>query len=403
VLDAAPPDAELAVVRDGCRWLVGIHPDAVVTCRGSESFSLLNGLDSGWWAGYLAYDLGRAAERLICRLPDERGLPDLALARFDARLVVEGERVWLEGNGRTSRELERVLQRAVEGAPRRWSTPMLGPWSCSLPRHYYEKAVRVVQERIKAGECYQVNLTRRLRCSQVADHVALFGSLALANPAPHAALIRLGDVAVVSASPERFLGRLGDKVETRPIKGTAVSDEVLSNSAKDRAENIMIVDMARNDLARVCKYGSVHVPELCAIERHPGLHHLVSTVKGTLWPGTGIGDLVKATFPAASITGAPKPRVMQIIENLEVCRRGVYCGAVGWIDIDRTALDLNVAIRTFVVTPNGTELGVGAGIVVDSDAEAEWRETELKSARLLTAAGVRSAESSPADLGRLAR
>ncbi|HEY3239535.1 MAG TPA: anthranilate synthase component I family protein, partial [Acidimicrobiia bacterium] len=196
---------------------------------------------------------------------------------------------------------------------------------------------------------------------------------------------RFGGKAVVSASPERFLRRRGHRVETRPIKGTAAEAAVLVRSAKDRAENVMIVDLARNDLGRVCEFGSVAVPALCTIEPHPGLHHLVSTVTGTLRPGVETGALLRATFPPASVTGAPKPRVLQAIEDLEVSPRGVYCGAVGWIDAGREALDLNVAIRTFVTTSEGTELGVGAGIVADSDPAAEWRETELKVARLLSA------------------
>jgi para-aminobenzoate synthetase component 1 len=390
VLEGLPPDADLVVVRDGSRWLFGIHPDAVVTARGPASFSTLDRLRSGWWAGFLAYDLGRAVERVACRLPDGPGLPDVALARFDARLVVDGHRLRVDGDGPARRTLERVAQRAREAV--RCPPPCLelGPWTSSLPRQIFKDGVRAVLALIEAGECYQVNLTRRLRCEQRADPVALFGALARANPAPHAALIRLGDVAVVSASPERFLLRRGGYVETRPIKGTATTSEVLSASTKDRAENVMIVDLARNDLGRVCEYGSVRVPALCAVERHPGLHHLVSTVVGTLRPDVGAGDLLRATFPPASITGAPKPRVMQIIEDLEESRRGVYCGAVGWLDVDHAALDLNVAIRTFVVTPEGTELGIGAGIVADSNPEAEWRETELKSARLLAAVGAGS-------------
>lgn len=149
----------------------------------------------------------------------------------------------------------------------------------------------------------------------------------------------------------------------------------------------MIVDLARNDLGRVCEYGTVRVPSLCTVERHPGLHHLVSTVVGRLRPDVETGALLRATFPPASITGAPKPRVLQAIEDLEASRRGVYCGAVGWIDADAKTMDLNVAIRTFVVTGQGTHLGVGAGIVADSDPTAEWEETELKVARLLAAAG----------------
>jgi len=216
------------------------------------------------------------------------------------------------------------------------------------------------------------------------------------HPAPHAALLRFGDRAIVSASPERFLRRRGDAVETRPIKGTAGQRAVLERSAKDRAENVMITDLARNDLGRVCVPGSVAVPALCAAEAHPGLWHLVSTVTGRLRPGVGTGALVRATFPPASVTGAPKPRVLQAIEDLEPVTRGVYCGAVGWFGelhqpppghTSRSTLELNVAIRTFQILGGRTHLGVGGGITVDSDPAAEWRETELKAARLLAVAG----------------
>jgi para-aminobenzoate synthetase component 1 len=192
---------------------------------------------------------------------------------------------------------------------------------------------------------------------------------------------------VVSSSPERFLAWRGRDVETRPIKGTARDAAWLRASAKDRAENVMIVDLARNDLGRVCEYGSIQVSELCAVEAHPGLHHLVSTVRGRLREGVGPGGLVRATFPPASVTGAPKPRVLQAIEDLEPVRRGVYCGAIGWLDTQRAEGDLAVAIRTFAVDGHGTRLGVGGGIVADSNPTAEWRETELKAAQLLVAAG----------------
>jgi len=191
----------------------------------------------------------------------------------------------------------------------------------------------------------------------------------------------------VSASPECFLRWRGRGVETRPIKGTGTDPGALRASAKDRAENVMIVDLARNDLGRVCEPGSIAVPSLCAVEAHPGLHHLVSTVRGRLREDAGVGSLLHATFPPASVTGAPKPRVLQIIEDLEPVRRGVYCGAVGWIDTERDAGELAVAIRTFTMSGGATHLGVGAGIVADSRPDAEWAETELKAARLLAAAG----------------
>ena len=161
---------------------------------------------------------------------------------------------------------------------------------------------------------------------------------------------------------------------------------MLQASAKDRAENVMIVDLARNDLGRVCRFGSVTAPALCAVETHPGLHHLVSTVRGRRRDDVSLGELVRATFPPASVTGAPKPRVLGAIEELEPVRRGVYCGAVGWIDTRHGEGDLAVAIRTFTITGAGTDLGVGGGIVADSSPPAEWEETELKAARLLHAA-----------------
>jgi para-aminobenzoate synthetase component I len=192
-------------------------------------------------------------------------------------------------------------------------------------------------------------------------------------------------IGVVSASPECFLAWRGPHVETRPIKGTATSAASLEASAKDRAENVMIVDLARNDLGRCCDYGSVAVPALCAVEPHPGLFHLVSTVRGRRRAEVGPADLLRAAFPPASVTGAPKPRVLQAIEDLEPCRRGVYCGAVGWIDTERDEGDLAVAIRTFTVVDGETRLGTGAGIVADSDPSHEWDETELKVARLVGA------------------
>jgi para-aminobenzoate synthetase component 1 len=259
----------------------------------------------------------------------------------------------------------------------------------------YVARVERILEHIRAGDCYQVNLTRTLEWDTEPDPVALFGALTVRGPAPHAMLLRLplasGPAAVVSASPERFLSWHGAAVETRPIKGTAAVADALAHSAKDHAENVMIVDLARNDLGRVCRTGSIHVPALCATERHPGLAHLVSTVRGERRDDVGLGALLRAMYPAASITGAPKPRVLQLIEDLEPVPRGVYCGAVGWIDTSRgkgdNEGDLAVAIRTFTVAHGRTTLGVGGGIVADSDPEREWDETCLKARRLLRATG----------------
>ena len=391
VLGALPAEADLALVRRGTEWVLGVEPVELRALAGGVALDALDGLGAGWWAGFLTYDLGRAVERVVPRLADDLGLPDLLLARFDARLVVGDDGLAVEGEGPGRRLLEEVRRRALDtGAGRSWAASDLGPWSSSLSRPAYEAGVRAVVALLEAGDCYQVNLTRRLTCERPADPVALFARLLRANPAPHAALLRLGGTAVVSASPELFLRRVGAEVETRPVKGTGAEAAALTASAKDRAENVMITDLARNDLGRVCRFGSVRVPALCAVEAHPGLYHLVSTVRGVLRPGVGTGALVRATFPPASITGAPKPRVLQAIEDLEPVRRGVYCGSVGFLDADRQEAELNVAIRTFTVVGGRTHFGVGAGIVADSDPAAEWAETELKAARLLAAAGSRT-------------
>jgi para-aminobenzoate synthetase component 1 len=195
-------------------------------------------------------------------------------------------------------------------------------------------------------------------------------------------------VHVASASPERFLWRDGGVVESRPIKGTAATPDGFL--AKDRAENVMIVDLVRNDLGRVCEHGSVVVPGLFDVEEHPGLYHLVSTVRGRLRPNVGWGDIVDATFPPGSVTGAPKLAALSTIDRLEPVSRGVYCGAVGWVDADRGIGDLNVAIRTFWFAEgeSGGEVrfGTGGAITWDSTPDGEWEETELKARRLIRVA-----------------
>ncbi|UDY35591.1 anthranilate synthase component I family protein [Dermatobacter hominis] len=280
-----------------------------------------------------------------------------------------------------------------------WSGPDPSSWSTSLDRDAFRAGVEVIKERIRAGDVYQVNLTRRLSAPLPApapgtttDIAALGAALAVGNPAPYSAVVRLPDhgVHVASASPERFLSRDGRVVRSSPIKGTAPVAEALL--PKDRAENVMIVDLVRNDLGRVCDWGTVSVPSLLAVEEHPGLVHLVSTVEGRLREGVGWPEVVAATFPPGSVTGAPKLAALSVIDELETAPRGVYCGAVGWVDADRGVGDLNVAIRTFWVEDGLLHLGTGGGITIDSDPDGEWEETELKARNLLrVAAGTQAA------------
>ncbi|MBH5337914.1 chorismate-binding protein [Streptomyces pactum] len=284
--------------------------------------------------------------------------------------------------------------------PGAWRGPAPDAWSSSLDRAGYVAGVRRIREYIAAGEVYQANLCRVLSAPLPdpahADVDALTALLARGNPAPYAGTVRLPahGVEVATASPELFLRRTGRTVESGPIKGTARTPEELLE--KDRTENVMIVDLVRNDLGRVCAPGSVTVPALCAVEPHPGLVHLVSTVRGELADGAGWPELFAATFPPGSVTGAPKSSALRIIEELETAPRGPYCGGIGWVDADRGSGELAVGIRTFWIDrapdaaggPSGAVLrfGSGAGITWGSDPEREWEETELKAARLLAIA-----------------
>ncbi|MET8682446.1 chorismate-binding protein [Streptomyces sp. NPDC004647] len=285
-----------------------------------------------------------------------------------------------------------------------WRGPAAGDWTSSLDRAAYTAGVRRIREHIAAGDVYQVNLCRILSAPLLgpaggeADVDALTALLARGNPAPYAGTVRLPahGVEIATASPELFLRRDGHVVESGPIKGTARTPADLLE--KDHAENVMIVDLVRNDLGRVCAPGSVTVPELCVVEKHPGLVHLVSTVRGELAEGVGWPELLAGTFPAGSISGAPKSSALRIIESLETAPRGPYCGGIGWVDADRGTGELAVGIRTFWIdrTDSAAPLlrfGTGAGITWGSDPEHEWDETELKASRLLEVASGRYRES----------
>ena len=287
-----------------------------------------------------------------------------------------------------------------------WIGPTPDAWTSSLDREEFMSSVATIRSEIAAGDVYQVNLTRRLSAplptpppGRSTDIAALGAALAVGNPAPYSAVVRLPDhgIAVASASPERFLLRDGAVVRSSPIKGTAATADGFL--VKDRAENVMIVDLVRNDLGRVCEWGSVEVPDLLTVEPHPGLHHLVSTVEGRLRDGLGWADVVDATFPPGSVTGAPKLAALESIARLEPVPRGLYCGAIGWVDADRRRGDLNVAIRTFWIEDEMLHFGTGGGITFGSDPAGEWAETELKAQRLLSVA---STPAQPVAAGRAA-
>jgi para-aminobenzoate synthetase component 1 len=268
--------------------------------------------------------------------------------------------------------------------------PLDAGWRSSLDGAAYRRAVGEIRARIAAGTVYQANLCRILEhdLGETADLDGLDALLRQGNPAPYACRIRV-DAArldVVSASPERFLSRRGRRLVSSPIKGTATTSDRLL--AKDYAENVMIVDLVRNDLSRVCEEGTVDVEALCAVEPHPGLVHLVSTVAGRLRGGVSWGEILAATCPAGSVSGAPKSSALTTIRDLEPVSRGPYCGAVGWVDADRKEAELAVGIRTFWAARDRDgrrvlRFGTGAGITWGSDPDTEWAETELKAARLV--------------------
>jgi para-aminobenzoate synthetase component I len=373
----------------------------------------------GGLVGFLGYDLGHVLERLPSIAVDDQGLPPLRLALHD--WVVAWDRrtgeAWLAG--RAVDGDGRALARRLDDVHARLTTPAEAgvvthdaheddhapfTFRSGLSRKAYETGVRTVREHIAAGDIYQANLTRRLETPFRGDPWATYRRLRTGDPSLFSAFLDLGPSpetgrprALMSASPEPFLSLDPDGlVATDPIKGTrprgrdreedrALACELLG-SAKDRAENVMIVDVLRNDLGRVCLPGTVRVPRLCRLERTAAVQHLVSTVTGRLAPGYDAFDLLAASFPGGSITGAPKIRAMEILEGLEPARRGPYTGALGWIGPDG-AMQTSILIRTFVADGRRLTLHVGGGITWGSDPAAEWEETVAKARGPLGAIG----------------
>src|SRR5262245_23817336 len=367
---------------------------------------------TGGAVGYWAYDFGRRLERLPSRARDDLGLPDRVLGFYD---VVgahdhDTDRTWLFSSGlpagpeeRPARALARLeafrtrLEAPAGSAHGAARTALPGSRpkkplraASTFSADGYRRAVEAVREAIRRGDIFQANLSQRwsLPVPGVLVHaLALGAAVSERTPSPFGATLLLGDHAVLSASPELFLRRRGERVTSRPIKGTrprganAALDARLAAeleaSAKDRAENVMIVDVLRNDLGRVCETGTVTVPELCALERFPQVWHLTSTVSGRLRHGTDAFALLHACFPGGSITGAPKIRAMEILEGLEPVRRHLYTGAIGWVGWDGDA-DWSIAIRTAVATPDVLHWSAGGGVTADSDPDAEYRESLAK-------------------------
>jgi para-aminobenzoate synthetase component 1 len=383
----------------------------------------------GGVAGYIGYDFGSVLERLPAPRYDDLNIPDVVLGLYDW-VIAWDHRIrtaWListgapaQGETRSRRAGERlaaVRRRLVDPGGRATAAAAgarTGPSGSGAPSYPvqgiegaeaidlrstfthrgYLDAVARVREYIVAGDIFQANLSQRFQAPLREPPFELYRRLRRRNPAPFAAYLGFEGLEVASASPERFLrlDERGRQVETRPIKGTrprglgpmhdAALGRALAESEKDRAENVMIVDLLRNDLSRVCRPGTVRVPELFALEHHPTVHHLVSTVVGELDPAADAVDLLRATFPGGSITGAPKVRAMEIIAELEPTRRGVYCGSIGYLS-GTGAMDTSIVIRTFLALRGQVYFQAGGGIVADSDPELEYRETVDKATALI--------------------
>ncbi len=364
--DPAHPSAErsrlatvagpILTIRDG-----QAHLDDHPIPGGARPFELLAHLRDrhpGWWCGYLGYDLKNALERLESRNPDPVGAPDLWFARFASMT-----------------DLEPGTDPLPPSGPYRLSEPVPG-----LDRATYLDRVHRAQAAIREGECYELNLCYPLGADFRGDPLGLYRRMRQAAGVPFGAYLDTGDLQLCCLSPERFLRFRDGRLRSDPIKGTAPRESdpaILAADAKNRAENLMIVDLVRHDFSRVCEPGSVQVEALFDIQTFGTVHQMVSVVTGTPRPNTPPEHLLEACFPMGSMTGAPKIRAMEWIETLEPWRRGAYSGAIGAIAPDGS-FDFNVVIRTAAVRNGRAVYGVGGAITSDSDPLAEWEETRLK-------------------------
>jgi len=405
------------------------HVGTLVATHGAAPVAELPPFQGGA-AGYVGYDWGMMLERVPRPRYDDLAVPDLLLGLYDWVIAWDhaAGRAWVISTGIPERGMaqerraahrlavlkDRLARPGVGGLPARqkdavapgapparrsaapsYPVPGIPGVRSNFTREGYLDAVARVIEYVYAGDIFQANLSQRLEAPLAGTPLDLYRRLRHRNPAPFSAYLDFGNVVVASSSPERFLRvEPGGRVETRPIKGTrprglspehdAALARALVESDKDRAENVMIVDLLRNDLSRVCRAGTVRVPELFAIEHYATVHHLVSTVVGELAPERDAVDLLRAAFPGGSITGAPKVRAMQIIAELEPTQRAAYCGSIGYLSLSG-ALDTSIVIRTCLVLGRDVYFQVGGGIVADSDPEQEYRETLDKAGGLIAA------------------
>lgn len=349
--------------------------------------------------GWFGYDLAKQLEKWSDLTQDKDKVADMAIAFYDWSLVINhktqrSQLVSQQIHAQTQQIWQALIAlfhqpKPYQGAP----FQVLQPIQAEISKAEYIQNFNRIKSYIKEGDCYQINYSQRFTTQAKGSAWLAYQALRQISPAPFSAFIHTPQGTVLSTSPERFLSLHYGIIETKPIKGTLPRNknsqqdqdnaQKLAHSPKDRAENLMIVDLLRHDLGRCCKIGTVHVPILFAIESFSNVHHLVSTVRGLLAKNKDAIDVLEACFPGGSITGAPKIRAMQIIEELEQTRRGIYCGSIGYIGFDGQ-MELNIAIRTLLYKEDNISFNVGGGIVYDSNAKAEYQETLDKASGLIT-------------------
>jgi para-aminobenzoate synthetase component 1 len=351
---------------------------------------------NGGAIGYFSYDLARRLEKLPVIAKDAEHIAEMAIGIYNWAVVVDHlkQQSYLIGHGLDPHDWQALIQQFshISKPPDHQPFQVTSHISSNMSNAFYGSVFNRIKHYLKEGDCYQVNLTQRFVASCKGDPWTAYESLRCFNAAPFGCYLNLPEVQILSSSPERFLKVTDGVVETKPIKGTRPRKQnfdedqaqitALINSKKDRAENLMIVDLLRNDISKTCKTGSVTVPEIFAIESYATVHHLVSTIKGQLADGKHAVDLLRSCFPGGSITGAPKIRAMEIIEELELHRRGVYCGAIGYIGFNGN-MDTNIAIRTLVHSNSSVRFWAGGGIVNDSVVEEEYQECFDKAAAMM--------------------
>lgn len=368
---------------------------------------------SGGAVGAFAYDLGRSIEKLPELTKKDIQLPEMNIGFYDWAVIYDHQKKsWFITHCRGEKALLKQLdwletnlfhENKIIAEPNAKSNfnpkpifksdfNLVSNWQHQLSKKEYEHKFAQIQRYLQSGDCYQVNLTQRFSAKYQGDEWQAYVKLREANQAPFSAFIRLPKQVILSISPERFLSLTDGKIETKPIKGTLPRQnnpeldkqaaEQLQNSTKDRAENLMIVDLLRNDIGKVAETGSVKVPHLFAIESFPAVHHLVSTISAKLKSSLYATDLLKHAFPGGSITGAPKIRAMEIIEELEPSRRSIYCGAIGYISCNGN-MDTSITIRTLIAENETLYCWAGGGIVADSNCDAEYQETFDKISRII--------------------